>query len=114
MMSKTTSIAKQVAATVQTPGARVRVVRQAAAMLAELEAFCEVSAAVIRDTIGTLAERSPDGEPDAALTRPLAYLQVTLFKVADALAAVQAEAPDCLTFDSATLGELERRLGGGG
>lgn len=108
----TKELVKRLAADVQAPGARVRVVRQAAAMLSELEAHCEVAAAVIHDVVAAVAERSPDGEPDAALTRRLAYLQAACFKVADALATVRAGAPDFCALDTATLAELEQRLGG--
>ena len=110
-MSGMKELVKRVAAEMQAPAARVRMVRQTAAMLAELEAHCEMAAAVIHDAVAALAERSPEGEPDAALARRLAYLQAACFKVADALAIVQAEAPGCFDFDTATLAELERRLG---
>ena len=111
-MSGMKELVKRVAAEMQAPAARVRLVRQTAAMLAELEAHCEVAAAVIHDAVAALAERSPEGEPDAALARRLAYLQAACINVADALALVEAEAPGCLAIDSATLAELERRLGG--
>ena len=96
-MSGMKELVKRVAAEMQAPAARVRLVRQTAAMLAELEAHCEMAAAVIHDAVAALAERSPEGEPDAALARRLAYLQAACFKVADALAIVQAEAPGCST-----------------
>lgn len=108
-MSEMREAAKLMADQVQAPGARVRTVRQTAAMLVELEAFCETAYCVVGGVALALSERTEDGEAD--FTARLAWLQATAMRVADALAEVRQKAPaGYLHFTSDELADLERRL----